>query len=84
MHIQPYDRDYLRLLVPTAIGAPTMIGVHSALEGPKWAIDLLGTGLIGGSCTTRRSCCSASRPSEKQGIMAMLGRATGRAKSPVA
>ena len=29
VHIQPYDRDYARMLIPTAIGAAAMIVVHS-------------------------------------------------------
>ena len=77
VHIQPYDRNYLRLLVPTAIGALTMIGVHSALEGPRWAIDLLGTGLIGGLVYYTAFLLFGLTPTERGAVMRILQR--GRA-----
>ena len=49
VRIQPYDRYYARLLIPTAIGAAAMIAIHSFTEGPHWGIDLLATGIIGGA-----------------------------------
>ena len=59
VHIQPYDRDYARLLIPTAIGAAAMIVVHSMLHGPKWAPRPAGhRAWSAGWCTTPRSCCS--------------------------
>jgi hypothetical protein len=84
VRIQPYDRYYARLLIPTVIGAAVMLGVHAVLEGPHWGIDLLGTALIGGAAYYAAFLFFGLTPEEKQGIMAMLGRATGRAKSPVA
>lgn len=45
--IQPYDRDYLRLLGPSALAGAAMWGVHQALGGPRWLIDLAGTGVAG-------------------------------------
>ena len=84
VRIQPYDRYYARLLIPTAIGAAVMLGVHAVLEGPHWGIDLLGTAIIGGAAYYAAFLFFGLTPEEKQGIMAMLGRATGRAKSPVA
>jgi len=48
VRIQPYDRHYARLLIPTAIGAAAMIAVHAVTAGPRWAVDLFATGLIGG------------------------------------
>jgi O-antigen/teichoic acid export membrane protein len=48
VRIQPYDRSYARLLLPAAIGAAVMLLVHSLLSGPRWTVDLVGTGLVGG------------------------------------
>ena len=77
VHIQPYDRDYARILIPTALGAVAMLGVHAMLEGPKWALDLLGTGLIGGLVYYTAFLLVGLTPSEKGSVMRMLNR--GRA-----
>jgi O-antigen/teichoic acid export membrane protein len=77
VHIQPYDRDYARILIPTAIGALAMLGVHAMLDGPKWALDLLGTGLIGGLVYYTAFLLVGLTPSEKGSVMRMLNR--GRA-----
>jgi O-antigen/teichoic acid export membrane protein len=78
VRIQPYDRFYAKLLLPTAIGALAMIGVHSVLEGPRWAIDLLGTGVIGGLVYYTAFLLFGLTPAEKGVVMRILqrGRAT--------
>jgi O-antigen/teichoic acid export membrane protein len=77
VRIQPYDRDYLRLLVPAALGALTMIGVHSMLSGPRWAVDLLGTGVIGGLVYYTAFLLFGLTPAERGAVMRVLQR--GRA-----
>jgi len=54
-----------------------MLGVHSMLEGPKWALDLLGTGLIGGLVYYTAFLLVGLTPVEKGSVMRMLNR--GRA-----
>ena len=44
--IQPYDRDYFRLVVPTLVTLAVMWVVHNAVEA-GWMIDLVATGLAG-------------------------------------
>jgi O-antigen/teichoic acid export membrane protein len=46
VHIQPYDRDYGRLLIPTIVAAAVMALVHRAVEG-GWALDLAATTVTG-------------------------------------
>jgi O-antigen/teichoic acid export membrane protein len=77
VRIQPYDRDYLRLLLPTALGAVTMLGVHSVLEGPRWAVDLLGTGVIGGLVYSTAFVLFGLTPAERGAVKRVLQR--GRA-----
>ncbi len=74
VRIQPYDRHYLRLAVPAAIGAVAMIGVHSALAGPKWGLDLLGTGLVGGVVYYTAFLLFGLSPAEKGAVMRVLNR----------
>jgi O-antigen/teichoic acid export membrane protein len=39
--IWPFDRWFLRLIIPAFAGAATMWLVHQMLVGPKWLIDLV-------------------------------------------
>ncbi|HEV8681649.1 MAG TPA: MATE family efflux transporter [Actinomycetota bacterium] len=41
--IQPYDRDYARLLFPTLAGVAGGVAAHLALSSGPWQLDLLGT-----------------------------------------
>lgn len=74
VRIQPYDRDYARLLIPAAIGAVAMLAVHSVLGGPKWAVDLVGTGLAGGIVYYTAFLLFGLAPSEKGAVMRFLHR----------
>jgi len=52
--IWPFDRKWLRLAVPSLLGALTMGLVHGVMPEGKWAMDLLvsaalGTGVYGGA-----------------------------------
>ncbi len=74
VRIQPYDRHYLRLAVPAAIGAAAMIGVHALLSGPKWGIDLLGTGLVGGLVYYTAFLLTGLTPGERGAVKRALQR----------
>jgi O-antigen/teichoic acid export membrane protein len=43
VNVQPFDRDYARLVVPTVAGLALGIAAHLALAGAAWAVDLAGT-----------------------------------------
>jgi O-antigen/teichoic acid export membrane protein len=76
--IQPYDRYYAKLLVPAALGAIAMLLVHGVLSGPKWAIDLLGTGLAGGLVYYTAFLLFGLTPAEKGAVMRALQRGGSR------
>ena len=78
VHIQPYDRYYAKLLIPTAIGAVVMMGIHTALSGPKWGIDLLGTSFVGGAVYYVALVIFGLTPPEKAMVVRVLGKVTGR------
>ncbi len=78
VHIQPYDRYYAKLLIPTAIGAVVMLVVHAALSGPKWGIDLLGTSLVGGAAYYVALVIFGLTPPEKAMVARVLGKVTSR------
>jgi O-antigen/teichoic acid export membrane protein len=41
--IQPYDRDYARLLLPALAGAAGGVAAHLALSSGPWQLDLVGS-----------------------------------------
>lgn len=45
--IWPFNRQYLRLVIPTIAGAATMIGAHAVLPDSKWLVNLAGATLAG-------------------------------------
>jgi O-antigen/teichoic acid export membrane protein len=80
VRIQPYDRHYARLAIPAAIGAVAMIGIHAALSGPKWGVDLLGTGVLGGLVYYTAFLLFGLTPVERGAVLRVLSRssASGR------
>jgi O-antigen/teichoic acid export membrane protein len=78
VHIQPYDRYYAKLLIPTAIGAAAMLGVHSVLSGPKWGVDLLGTAFVGGVIYYIAFVLFGLTPPEKAMVGRVIGKVTRR------
>ena len=45
--IWPFNRQYLRLVIPTVVGAAVMIGAHAALPAEKWLVNLAGATIAG-------------------------------------
>jgi O-antigen/teichoic acid export membrane protein len=74
VRIQPYDRFYARLLIPAAIGATAMLGVHAVLGGPRWAVDLVGTGAVGGLVYYTAFLLFGLTPAEKGAVLRVLSR----------
>jgi O-antigen/teichoic acid export membrane protein len=74
VRIQPYDRHYARLAIPAAIGAVAMIGIHAALSGPKWGVDLLGTGVLGGLVYYTAFLLFGLTPVERGAVLRVLSR----------
>jgi hypothetical protein len=55
-----------------------MLLVHGVLSGPKWAIDLLGTGLAGGLVYYTAFLLFGLTPAEKGAVMRALQRGGSR------
>jgi O-antigen/teichoic acid export membrane protein len=47
IHIQPFDRDYARLLLPTLVALAGGFAAHLAVRGGPWQVDLLVTAVVG-------------------------------------
>jgi O-antigen/teichoic acid export membrane protein len=71
--IWPFDKWYLRLIPAAAVGGLVMWGVHTALVGPKWLIDLAGSTLAGTMAYGLVLVLVGLKPGEKRAILG-LGR----------
>ena len=47
VRIWPFNRQYLRLVVPTIVGAGVMMFAHAALPAEQWLVNLAGATLAG-------------------------------------
>jgi O-antigen/teichoic acid export membrane protein len=47
VRIQPFDRHYARLAVPAVAGGAVMLGVHLAIQGSAWPVDLIASAAVG-------------------------------------
>ena len=75
--IQPYDRDYVRLLLPTLVGLGVMWVVHRA-AGESWAIDLLATAALGTIAYLGVYALVGLTDQERRGVEALRTRLRGR------
>ncbi|MGH2752860.1 MAG: oligosaccharide flippase family protein [Actinomycetota bacterium] len=77
VRIQPYDRDYGRLLVPTLLGLAVMYLVHQAVPG-GFLIDLLATGIVGGGAYLAAYLAVGLTNAERRGLRGVIGRVKAR------
>ncbi|MDQ3962383.1 MAG: oligosaccharide flippase family protein [Actinomycetota bacterium] len=71
--IQPYDRDYGRLLAPAAAGLAAMYLVHSIVGG-GWAIDVITTGFVGAVAYLATYLAVGLTPPERRGLAGLRAR----------
>ncbi|TMK85786.1 MAG: hypothetical protein E6G44_06005 [Actinobacteria bacterium] len=77
VHIQPFDRHYLRLAVPAACSAVVMIAVHLTLRSSAWAVDLLATGAAGALVYVGTLVSFGLTMDERRAVWRILGRRPG-------
>ena len=77
VRIQPYDRRYLRLLLPAGIAAAAMALVHVAAS-EAYLVDLVLTGGIGALAYALAYLAVGLTPEERRGLAALSGRVRAR------
>lgn len=77
VEIQPYDRNYLRLIVPTAIAAAVMLGVHQVTSA-RWAVDLFAVTLLGTLAYGAAYLWLGLTEAERRGISGLRARLAAR------
>lgn len=74
--IQPYDRDYMRLVVPAAVGLAVMLLAHEVVSG-GWAVDLVATAIVGGAAYVGTYVAVGLTAAERSGAGRLLARYRG-------
>jgi O-antigen/teichoic acid export membrane protein len=75
--IWPFDRAWLRLLLPTVLGALTMGLVHAAMPEDRWFVDLVVSAALGVGVYGAAMLVTGVLPSERAALARLLRR--GRA-----
>ncbi|MBA3350287.1 MAG: polysaccharide biosynthesis protein [Actinobacteria bacterium] len=75
--IQPYDRNYLKLIVPTLVAAVVMFAVHRVTAG-SWAVDLVATGSLGALAYGLTYLWLGLTEAERRGIAGLRARLAAR------
>jgi O-antigen/teichoic acid export membrane protein len=73
VHIQPFNRHYVRLAVPAAAGGGAMLGVHLALRHGGWPMDLVVSGLVGTAVYAVVLLVAGLTPTERAAIGRVVG-----------
>jgi O-antigen/teichoic acid export membrane protein len=76
--IWPFDRRFLRLVLPTAVGAAAMVGLDAAIPDARWALDLLVAGGIGSAVYAAALLLVGLTPGERRVAVALVRRAVAR------
>ncbi len=75
--IQPYDRQYVRLLGPAAVALLAMALVHQLISG-RWVINLAATGLTGAVAYGLAYLAIGVTPGERSAALGIVSRIRGR------
>ena len=78
VHIQPFDRQYARLAIPTLAAIAAGVGTHVSLVSASWPVDLLGTGAVVGLVYLVILVAVGLPPAEKRAALRLGSAALGR------
>jgi O-antigen/teichoic acid export membrane protein len=86
VRIWPFDRAFVRLIVPTLAGGVAMWAAHQVLAGPKWLIDLGGSILFGTLVYGVLLVAMGLKPGERRLVVTLARKMLpgGRPASPAA
>ncbi|MGH2692248.1 MAG: MATE family efflux transporter [Actinomycetota bacterium] len=80
VHVQPFDRQYARLAIPTLAALAAGVATHLLLASTSWPVDLLGTGLVVGLVYFGVLLAAGLPPKEKRAALRLASAALGRAR----
>jgi len=77
--IWPFDRSFLRLIPPTAIGAAVMIGASLIIPSEKWLVNLVVASALGVGAYAVALVAVGLKPAERRALLSVVRRLAGRA-----
>ncbi|HWC32514.1 MAG TPA: oligosaccharide flippase family protein [Actinomycetota bacterium] len=77
VRIQPFDRDYARLVVPGGAGLVAGLAAHLAVSGAGWPVDLLVTGAAAGLVYAVVLVAAGLPPVERRALGRLVGALRG-------
>jgi O-antigen/teichoic acid export membrane protein len=78
VHIWPFNRQYLRLIIPTALAAGAMYGAHLILPEAKWFVNLVGASLFGTAVYVAAVLAIGLTPTERGQVSNILAKRRAR------
>jgi O-antigen/teichoic acid export membrane protein len=78
VRIQPFDRDYARLAVPTVAALAAGLAVHLLLGDAAWPVDLAGTGLAAVAAYVAVLLAAGLPVAERRLVFRLAGALLGR------
>jgi O-antigen/teichoic acid export membrane protein len=76
--IWPFDRNYLRLAIPAALGGAAMAATHIVLPAERWLVDVVGSFLVGGAVYAAALVAVGLKPGERRAVLHVVRRLLGR------
>lgn len=80
VRIWPFDGQYLRLIVPAALGAATMFGVHLVVPEAAWFLNLVAASLAGFVVYGVAVLLVGVTPAERATIKRLMGKLRGKVR----
>ena len=84
VRIQPFDRSYARLVLPTGAGFAAGWGGHLLIGGASWPVDLVVTGACAAIAYLVVLLVAGLPPAERRAISKLVAAVRGRASAPAA
>jgi O-antigen/teichoic acid export membrane protein len=78
LRIWPFDRRFLRLILPTVVGAAVMIAVDLVIPDAKWGLELLIAGGLGAVAYTVLLIAVGITPGERRTAFSLASRVLRR------
>jgi O-antigen/teichoic acid export membrane protein len=71
VHIQPFNRHYVRLAIPAAVAGVVMLGIRELTRHSGWPLALVATGMVGGAAYAAALLLWGLSPGER-GVLTRL------------
>ena len=81
VNIWPFNRQYLRLIIPTIGGAAAMWIMHQVLPSEKWLVNLLGSAVVGFGVYGILVLTVGLTPTERGQLGKIVSKVRGRGKA---